>query len=297
MQRKFPHIKLSVITYFLILIAVLVLGAGCGSANSEVVATVDGEKISKDELYDEMLKDNGQQALQSLIAQKVFELEAKKQNVVPSEEEIQKEMEKYYEYYGGQENFTQTIAMSGFTIDDVKKDLIMNIKIKKLLEPRISITEEEKKAYFDENKAAFAQEKQVKASHILVETEEKAKEIKEKLANGEDFSELAKENSTDTGSKEKGGDLGFFGTGVMAREFEEAAFTLDLGEISAPVKTEFGYHIIKVEEKKDAQEANYEESKADITDILFDQKAQTEYDPWLQELFEQYEIENSLAKG
>lgn len=296
MKLKLPQTKRKIISYFIILCAVLVLAAGCNTGKSDVVATVNGEKISKDDLYNQMVKENGKESLESLITLKVVELEAKKNNIAPTEEDIQKELEKYYEYYGGQENFTQTLATSGYTLDDVKKDVIMSIRIKKLIEPRLSITEEDKKAFFEENKAEFAQEKQVKARHILVETEEKAKEIKEKLTKGEDFSQLAKENSTDTASKDKGGDLGYFGSGQMVKEFEDAAFALNVGETSAPVKSEYGYHIIIVDEKKEAQEANYEQSKDEITDILFDQKAQSEYDPWLQELFKQYEIENFLAK-
>jgi foldase protein PrsA len=256
------------------------IGGGIFYAKSNygVVAKVDGEKIKKSELYDLMAAQNGQQALDSLISQKIVEIEAKKQNITVSDEEIQKEMEKYYEYYGGEEGFIQTLAASGYSIEDIKKDMALTVKIKKLMEPRISITDDEIKAYFDENKASFAQEKQVKASHILVDTEAKAKEIKQKLANGEDFAQLAKDNSTDTQSKDNGGELGFFSSGQMVKEFETAAFALKVGEISDPVKTEYGYHIIKVEEIKEAQEANYDESKDQIKNILSEQKVQTEFD-------------------
>ena len=82
----------------------------------------------------------------------------------------------------------------------------------------------------------------------------------------------------------------------MVKEFEEVAFALGVGEVSEPVKTEYGYHIINVEEKKEAKEANYEESKSEIKDILLEQKMQTEYDTWLQELYKEYKIENLLKK-
>lgn len=263
---------------------------------SAAVASVNGEKITKDELYDEMLKQNGQQTLDALISKKVVELEAKKQKVTVSEADIKKELEKYYEQYGGEEGFNQTLTQSGYTLDQVKKDLELNVKLSKLLEPRIKISEDELKSYFDENKATYAQAKQVKASHILVETEEKAKEIKEKLAQGEDFAKLAKESSIDTQTKEKGGDLGFFASGQMVEAFDKVAFSLKVGEISDPVKTEYGYHIIKVTDIKEAEEANYEKSKEKISDALFDQKMQTEYGTWLQELYKKYKIENSLTK-
>lgn len=212
-----------------------------------------------------------------------------------SEEDIQKELEKIYEYYGGEEAFTQSLQLSGYSLEDYKKDLAMDIKIKKLLEPKISITEEEMKAYFEENKEDFAKEKQVRARHILVENEEKANEIIAKLKSGEDFAELAKQYSIDVATKEKGGDLGFFAKGAMVKEFEEAAFSLKVGEISSPVKTQYGYHIIKVEEIKEAKEAIYEESKDEIKDILFNQKVQEEYGTWIQELYDKYEVENLLT--
>ncbi|PKM79529.1 MAG: foldase [Firmicutes bacterium HGW-Firmicutes-14] len=296
MERKFPGIKRNTIICFIIFSIVLVFVAGCGNGNKDVVASVNGEEISKDELYEVMLKQNGKQALDLLISQKVIDLEAKEQKINVPDADIQKELEKYYESYGSKEAFIQALEMNGYSLDEVKTEVARNIKIKKLVEPRVKITDEEIKEYFDENKAQFAQEKQVKASHILVETEEKANEIKKKLDDGEDFAKLAKENSNDTQNKDSGGDLGFFGSGQMVKEFEDAAFTLKVGEISAPVKTEFGYHIIKVTEVKDAQEANYEQSKAQIKEILFDQKAQTEYGALLQELYQKYKIENSLEE-
>jgi len=295
-ERKFPGIKRNTIICFIIFSIVLVFVAGCGNGNKDVVASVNGEEISKDELYEVMLKQNGKQALDLLISQKVIDLEAKEQKINVPDADIQKELEKYYESYGSKEAFIQALEMNGYSLDEVKTEVARNIKIKKLVEPRVKITDEEIKEYFDENKAQFAQEKQVKASHILVETEEKANEIKKKLDDGEDFAKLAKENSNDTQNKDSGGDLGFFGSGQMVKEFEDAAFTLKVGEISAPVKTEFGYHIIKVTEVKDAQEANYEQSKAQIKEILFDQKAQTEYGALLQELYQKYKIENSLEE-
>ncbi|MFO7153252.1 MAG: peptidylprolyl isomerase [Bacillota bacterium] len=285
-------------TVFAIIAALLIgLAAGCGQKSSEAVAKVNGEVITKDELYDLMVKAVGDQALDYLITQKIIELEAKKQNITVTDEDINKELEKVYEAYGGETIFKQNLELSGHSLDEYKEELALTIKAKKLVEPRIEITEEEMKAYFDEHKDEFAQEQQVHARHILVDNENLAREIYEKLKKGEDFAELAKQYSTDTATKDNGGDLGFFGKGEMVEEFEKAAFSLKVGEISSPVKTEYGYHIIKVEEKKEAQEPNYENSKEKIKDILFDQKFQEEYYSWIQELYSQYEIENLLNTG
>ena len=289
--------KVVVVVIILSLVSGLFIGFRqfLSDPSGNVVASVNGEKITKDELYQLLLKQAGQQGLNLLIAQRIVDLEAKKQKITISDAEIKEALEEYYDHYGGEETFTQIIEMSGTSLAEVKKNLVSTMKIKKLLEPRIKVTEEEVKAFFEENKEDFAQEEQVKARHILVATEKEAQEIKDKLAKGEDFAALAKEYSTDDSTKNNGGQLGFFNRGDMVPEFEKAAFALAVGEISAPVKTEYGYHLIKVEEKKEAAAPNYEKSKADIKEYLFNQKLQQEYNPWLQEVSADYEIKNFLT--
>jgi peptidyl-prolyl cis-trans isomerase C len=111
---------------------------------------------------------------------------------------------------------------------------------------KISVSDEDLRTYFDEHKKEFEIPEQVNASHILVKTEEEAREIKKQLDGGADFAELAKQKSLDTTNKNNGGNLGFFLRGAMVPAFEEAAFKLKPGQISDPVKTSFGYHIIKI---------------------------------------------------
>ena len=283
------------IVYIILICMLFSLISGCAAMGSkDVVASVNGEKISKNDLFDEMVKLNGPQALESLILQKIIELEAKEQKIIVSDEDIENELETYYDYYGGKEIFIQNLEMSGHSFDDVKNDLAINIKVKKLLEPRIKVEDEELEEYFENNKDTFAQDKQAKTSHILVETEETANKIKAKLADGANFAELAAEYSIDTVTKESGGELGFISKGEMVEEFEDAAFSLDIGEISSPVKTQYGYHIIKVEEINEAQEANFKDSKSKILEIVSDQKMQLEYEVWIQEVYEKYKIENYL---
>ena len=166
--------------------------------------------------------------------------------------------------------------------------------VEKILGKDIDITEDEMKEYFEENKESFNEEEQVKASHILVKDEKTAKEVIEKLNAGEDFAELAKEYSTDEGSAEEGGDLGYFEYGDMVEEFSEAAFNLEEGEISEPVKSDYGYHIIKVTGKKEAKEATFEDHKEEIKTILFDNEINSKYQDWLDETKDKYKIKNSL---
>ncbi|WP_264740134.1 peptidylprolyl isomerase [Cytobacillus firmus] len=283
--------------FYWILGSVLTIGAAAAiffTIQEDAAATVNGEKISQDELHERLVDQYGQELLDSLITEKVINQEAKKENVKVTQEEIDEEKAVYAESYGGEDALKQTLESSGLTMADFEEDIESYLATKKLLEPRIEISEEDMKAYFDENKDSFAQEEQVSASHILVEDEKAAKEVIEKLNDGGDFAELAAEYSTDESNKDAGGDLGFFGKGDMAAEFEEAAFALEPGKISEPVKTEYGYHVIKVAEKQEAKEAVYEDVNEDIKNTLFETEMQTEYTAWLEEKFEEYEIKNYL---
>jgi foldase protein PrsA len=284
-----------------VLITAIVAGAACfgigrmTAVPAEVaVATVNGEAITKDELYDAMKGQYGQSALDQLISEKILESELKKANIVISEGDTQKELQEMIVQYGGQEQFDALLTNYGYSLEDFKTNIEMNLKLQKLLEPKITITEDEMKAYFDANKETFDVKEQVKASHILVDSEAKAKEVKEKLSAGGDFAALAKEYSIDTSNSEQGGALGFFSRGDMVPEFENVAFSLEAGTISDPVKTDFGYHIIKLEEKTTAKAAVYEETKDQLKDILFGEKLPTVYDTWIQEKFQEYEIKNLL---
>ena len=117
-------------------------------------------------------------------------------------------------------------------------------------ETKAKVTDAEKKKLYDEEIGKVKPEDEVRARHILVESEAEIKEIAAKLKAGGDFAALAKEKSKDPGSAAEGGDLGFFSNGQMVPEFSEAAFKLKAGEISEPVKTQFGWHILKVEERR-----------------------------------------------
>jgi foldase protein PrsA len=295
-KKNVLFIIMAVILVIVLVVVLFKLPLLSNTEQNKVVARVNGEVITKDELYDVLVAQSGAEVLDSLISDKIIDIELKKKGFEVADKDVDSELQKMIQQYGGQESFNQALASYGYTENDIKKNIKMNLSATKLVGADVVITDADTKAYFEENKTSFDTPEQVKASHILVADEEKAKEVKAKLSAGGDFAALAKEYSTDESNKDQGGDLGFFGKGAMVPEFENAAFTLKIGDISEPVKTEFGYHIIKVAEKKEAKPATYEETKAQINEILMAEKLPAAFDTWMQARYSEYKIENLLVK-
>jgi peptidyl-prolyl cis-trans isomerase C len=184
------------------------------------------------------------------------------------------------------EDVEKEIAEMGLTLDDIKGQVRYQMQIKALMEsedPNSVVTEADAKKFYDENSQYFEKPEQVRASHILIKVEKDATDeqkaaAKEKIEGllkrakaGEDFAVLAKEYTEDPGSKENGGEY-TFPRGQMAKPFEDAAFGLEVGQISDVVETQYGYHIIKLSEKIEASKASFEEAKEKIMQFLTQQK-------------------------
>ncbi|PHD72084.1 foldase [Bacillus sp. AFS043905] len=264
------------------------------SSMDKTIASIDGEKINEDELYDALVAGYGADTLDLLITNKLVELEAEKAGIKIKDEEIQKEIDVMVESYGDEKSLKEQLEASGSSMDALKKDIVVYLQTKKLVEPRITVTDDEISTYFEDNKDTFAQAEQVEASHILVEDEKTAKKVAKELAAGGDFAKLAAEYSTDTETADNGGSLGYFGKGDMVEEFENVAFDLNINKVSDPVKTEYGYHIIKVAGKKEAKKANLEDSKEVIKETLLSERLQEEYPVWLAEVKKDHDITNKL---
>jgi foldase protein PrsA len=176
------------------------------------------------------------------------------------DKEVDKKFDEYKKQLGDQ--FDAALKQQGFTEKTFKESVRAELAMTKAIES--SITEKELKENY---------KPEIKASHILVKDEATAKKVKEELGQGKSFEELAKQYSEDTGSKEKGGDLGYFGPGKMVKEFEDAAYKMKKDEVSEPVKSQFGYHIIKVTDIKEP-EKSFDDSKADIKKDLVAKKMQ-----------------------
>ena len=139
---------------------------------------------------------------------------------------------------------------------------------------RSAISEAEVRQHYAGQAGAARPEEEVRARHILVENKDKAREVFEKLAHGSDFVQLARQHSKDPGSKDQGGDLGYFGRGQMVPQFEEVAFKLKQGEVSEPVESQFGWHIIRLDDRRQRPVPPFEAVKDRVTAHLIHRKAQ-----------------------
>ena len=288
----------------ILLMLVLALGVFAGACEKaeepsevEVVAKINDVEITKDEFYSYLLQQNGPEVLEALILEKMIMMEMEANDIEVSDEALQEELNEMKNSYGGEEAFQEAIQYYGFTEASVMNNIKLNLGIEALMEPYIDITEDEVLQYFIQNKEEFDTSEQVNASHILVDTEQEARDIKQQLDDGGDFAELAAEYSKDASNAQQGGALGFFGKGRMVAPFEEAAFGMEPGEISDPVQTDFGFHIIRVEDKTEAQETKLEDVSDEIKDILKQEKMNSAYSVWYEDVQEKYKVENFILNN
>lgn len=246
------------LTITIMLVASLFVLAACGSNGSEVVVKSKAGNITKDEFYEELKSNLGEKVLEEMILVKVLESKFE-----INDEEINAEVDSIKEQLGDQ--FEATLMQQGIANEETfKKSMRINMLYQKAVHEGVEVSDDEAKERYDRMKT------EIDAQHILLESEEEAKDIKAKIDAGEDFDKLAKEFSKDPGSAEDGGKLGFFSAGRMVKEFEDAAYSMDVGTISDPVQTSNGYHIIKVIEKRDleAELEPFEDMKENIIDEL-----------------------------
>jgi parvulin-like peptidyl-prolyl isomerase len=303
---------------FLITVCIALAVTACSNSNKDkgnddenVLATVNDKAISKEE-YDQAVayyKDYVEyqygegawetEAARGLTYKQYYEdyvmdtmtyrlllLDAaEKDDITATEEEKQQELENFKVYFQNDEDYKKYLQQSNMTeehlIDELTKDIMINHYVLSKIES-LNPTDEELKTIFDDLRMNV----QVKASHILVDTEEEALKVIERINNGEDFAELAKELSTDTGSGANGGDLDYFNYAKMVQPFSETAFALEIGEVSQPVETEYGYHIIKLTDKIVDEEKTVETEKEQLIEYYKTYK----YEDLLEELKSKAEI-------
>lgn len=246
----------------LILMMAVILGifslSACG--NTAVVKTKAGN-ITQDDFYKELKKEYGNQVIQNMVYKKLLESKYK-----VSKKEIDDKISQIENSLGGAAQLQQALAQQGMTMAQFRDNVETQELMFKAQTQGVKVTNKELQDYFNKNKSQYIE---VKARHILVDKKSTADSIEKQLKNGADFATLAKKYSTDTGSKDKGGELGWVKKGQMVPEFEKALFSLKKGEISQPVKSQYGYHIIQAEDIKDS----LSDFKSQVKDAVLQSKA------------------------
>lgn len=280
------------------------LGTACnksadGKKGGKVVAKVDSEEITTGELQEELDKlppylkgrvatpEGRKEFLDNLLTRRALMLEAKTSGI-ESDPAIQKQITEY------------------------KERLILQKLMQQNIEKDPQISDEDIKKYFEAHPEEFKESEQVRARHILVKTEagateaqkaeakKKAQSLLARAKKGEDFEKLARENSQDPGSASRGGDLGFFPRGRMAKAFEDTAFALKKpGQLSDVVETQFGYHVIQYVDRQTSKEKSFDEAKEQIRRRLSPQKQRESYQAFIENVKGKHKTEvfDDVLKG
>lgn len=264
--------------------------AGCQSGGT--YATVNGEKIDQQkyeqqlDFYKSMIAAQYQLPTtikNSLIQEEVMRQDLKKNGVEITDKDYAVEYDKAVSNYGGAATYGKTLKSLGVTDEQMKESLhyqTISRKHKEWYNEKNKPSDEDINKYFNDHKAELIT---VDADHILVATQDEAKKVKERLDKGEDFAKVAQEISQDPGSKQNGGKLGEAPAAKYAPEFANAVSTLEVGKVSDPVKSQFGWHIIKVNSRKDSVDA----LKDQITAAINTEK----YNAYVQELVAAAKVE------
>jgi peptidyl-prolyl cis-trans isomerase C len=288
-------------------------------SENTVVAKVNGKEIKNSELTqalntvvaqnpqlraamssEDQMKEFKTQVLQQLVSTELLTQEGKKLKINDLDQQVDETYKNVKANFPNEEDFQKSLEIQNMTEEDLRIEIEKGVRIQNLIDQNvqkdISIPEKDAKAFYDTNKDKFVEKESVKASHILIQVEkdaekEKDKEAREKIdgllkraKKGEDFAALAKENSEDPSAERNSGDLGYFSKGQMVPEFEDAAFALKVGDISDVVKSSFGYHIIKCEDKKPERTVPYEEAQERITQYLENTAVQAKLTEYLETL-------------
>lgn len=292
---------------------------------AEVVARVNGIDIKAAELNrakkilmsgqpgmqitPDQQKELDQQALTQIISTELLYQAGQKLPVKDLDKKVEGRLAQNRARFASGEEYLK--AMKAMDMDEkglrdyTNRDLVILNFIEQTIVPKVKVTEEESRNFYDQNIDKFKRDEMVRASHILCgidpkataedknKAREKAEKLRKELAGGKDFAGLAKENST-CPSSQQGGDLGYFGKGQMVPSFEKVAFALKPGEISDIVETQFGYHIIKVMDKQPSETVEFKDVRSRIEDFLKRQKINAAVEEFLAEARKNAKIETLL---
>ena len=247
--------------------------------------------------------------LENLIDGEVLYQQSQKEGVNVDKQLVNKQMEEIKKRFPDEAAFTKALKGMDVSEKDIRVQIQRGLAINQLLDTnvrqKITVTENESKKFYDNNPNMFKQPEQAKASHILIkvapdadesqknQARKKIETIQKKVRQGEDFGLLAKANSEGPTAK-RGGDLGYFGRGQMVKPFEDAAFALKVGEVSKIVETRFGYHLIKLTDKKPARTIPYKEVQQSLDQHLKNEKEKAEIQGYIENLKKSATIERFI---
>lgn len=299
LRRKHKKIILSLVLAVVVLSALLVIIKSVLKPN--MAAKVNDDSITLKELdyfYNRVIAVDPEATkdavLDQLIANKLLLQEATEENIAVTDQEIDliiQDTEKVY-----QKNIDELVKDLGVSEKDLKEKVREQLLIKRLLDKYItvSVTDEELKKLYEENKEKFKLNRAVNVSHILLESEEEALEVKSMIESGADFYQLAREKSKDPGSKNKSGNIGFVEQGQTVKEFEDTIFKLNKGDIEGPIKTTYGYHIIKIEDIREEKELSFNEVKDKLKELFTEQKKKEAYTKYIRKLLSEAKIKKYI---
>lgn len=328
MLSRYINYFLAMITIIALVCSVLPASAEQKGSTADKVASVNGKAISQEDFDREMsrigqriagkgqpvsdarLKAIKKEVLENLIGVELLYQESQNKGVKIEETDVNMQWDNIKKRYPSGDELKKALTKMKLSEKAVKSQIRRGLAIKKLLDTqvldKIKATDKEIKEYYDSHPDAFKRPEVVRASHILItldpkadkkkktEARKKIENIQGKVKKGEDFAKLAKEFSQGP-SGAKGGDLNYFPRGKMIKSFEDVAFALKIGEVSDIVETRFGFHLIKVVDKKKASTVGFEETKDKLRNYLKQQKSQKATEKYALNLKKNAKVERYLA--
>ena len=318
-----------------IVAALALAGAGAGawaiSNNSKrasaIAARVNGEPVlwsevdaevnrfvtqvgadPKSKEFEKQKADLTKGIVDQLILQKLIMQEARKRNVLATDKEINEQLARIRQQFPNEKAFGDALAKETLNLSSLRELIRFRLTQRRVADAvtaNVKIADDEVRAAFDKDRTTYDKPAQIKVSHILLRVTDKnqepvaqakAKIALAKLADGDKFEDVAKKYSEDPGSAERGGDLGFVSRGTLVKEFEEVAWGLKPGQVSGLVKTQFGLHIIKLFDIKQAEKADYDKVRDEVRDKLLGGKREKAFEAWLEEQKKTAKIEKFERK-
>ncbi len=295
------------------LIAAIAIGAAAtaiayyAEAYTGHVAKVDGARISKAEYEQQLLMTKRSYAqrfnvdfasaqgrqmendlrtglINQLVEREIIRSEARRRAISVPDAAVAAKIAEIKKGFKSEAEFQDRLKGNGIDqagFERQVRDMVEVEQVVSAITADAKVTDDEVKRYYDQNRKMYDRPQEVRARHVLVKDEITAKLVQQKVKGGGDFAAIAREYSEDPGSKNDGGDLGYFGRGKMVKEFEDAAFTTPPGQLSPLVKTKFGWHLLKVEDRKAPRTQPFSEVKDEIRENLASERRRAAFSQWL----------------